>query len=102
CASGLPGDAEWSTAGRSGCFLDENGTANVRATCGSTYVGVLGRDDIIDELYRWTWRPRTAQQGSAPPGICASGTGARQRTRPATDLVDDDSAPPVSTVGASP
>ena len=40
CAGGHAGDAPWSPDGRTGCFLDENGSANVRVTCGSTYVGV--------------------------------------------------------------
>jgi hypothetical protein len=57
CASGRSGDATWSPTGRSGCFLDENGTANVRVVCDSTYVGVLGTDEAIADLYRWTWKP---------------------------------------------
>lgn len=60
--------------GRSGCFLDDNGTANVRTTCGSMYVGVVGRDEDLLAVDRWT---RATQGGPAgagePPGICKSG-----------------------------
>ncbi len=60
----------WAVA-RTGCFLDENGTANVRVTCGSTYVGVLGRDEDLADVYRWAWAPSGSPtvQGE-PPGIC--------------------------------
>jgi hypothetical protein len=73
CAGGHAGDAPWSPNGRSGCFLDENGSANVRVTCGSTYIGVLGNDDAIADLYRWTWKPSdpATDRGKAP-GICST------------------------------
>ena len=70
CTSGRSGDATWSPTGRSGCFLDENGTANVRVTCDSTYVGVLGRDDALADLYAWTWQPADPRAGGATPGVC--------------------------------
>jgi anti-sigma factor RsiW len=73
CAGGHAGDAPWSPDGRTGCFLDENGSANVRVTCGSTYVGVLGHDDAIADLYRWTWKPADPSAGGGTaPGICSS------------------------------
>jgi hypothetical protein len=73
CGGGHAGDAPWSPNGRSGCFLDENGSANVRVTCGSTAVGVLGRGGAIADLYRWTWKPAdpAAGRGKAP-GICST------------------------------
>ena len=54
CEAGTKGDRAWvpgdgPTEGgdlhqRSGCFHDENGTANIRVTCGDgRYIGVLGR-----------------------------------------------------------
>jgi hypothetical protein len=73
CAGGRAGDQPWSPDGRSGCFVDENGSANVRVTCGSTYVGVLGTGDAIADLYRWTWMPTDPTTGSGNgPGICSS------------------------------
>jgi hypothetical protein len=94
CLSGVPGDVGW-TAGdgegsvddddaivvngkaliayRSGCFYDENGTANFRATCWEpTYVGVLGRTRDIAALEQWAWAyPDDVEQGTpGPPGIC--------------------------------
>jgi hypothetical protein len=87
CAAGRIGDAAWSggtgqmvefagaewPTGRVGCFLDRYGTANVRATCGSTYIGILGRDEDLAALHDWAW---TAADGEGPasskPGICAS------------------------------
>lgn len=96
CLAGTSGDAAWMpgdgtagsdasrvllgdtgpwVVGRSGCFVDENGTANVRATCGSTYIGVLGRDKDLAALDRWV---RTSVDGQVaagePPGICRSGS----------------------------
>jgi hypothetical protein len=72
CADGRVGDSSWSARGRSGCFVDENGNANVRATCGATYVGVLGRSEAISDLYAWTWKPTKSSSRSSPPGVCAS------------------------------
>jgi len=94
CLAGTAGDAPWmagdglsgSTAdrilfgatgpwvvGRSGCYLDENGSANVRVTCGSTYVGILGRGDDLAALYLWVWRtPDGVVRPGERPGICQS------------------------------
>ena len=88
CRSGRAGDAAWSTGGeqiteptgvldvgRVGCFLDENGTANVRVTCGPTYVGLLGRDDDLKALTAWAWfSPEHPVAAGQAPGICASTT----------------------------
>jgi hypothetical protein len=95
CAAGTSGDAAWMpgdgkagndpdrvflgatgpwVVGRSGCYLDENGTANVRVTCGSTYVGILGRDEDLVALHRWTWNAADGPVDAGdPPGICRSG-----------------------------
>ena len=96
CLAGTSGDAAWMpgdgssggddrervfvgqtgpwAVGRSGCFLDENGVANARATCGSTYVGVLGRDADLARLHGWVWRPVDSSVGpNGSPGICRSG-----------------------------
>jgi anti-sigma factor RsiW len=82
CTAGKAGDAPWrdpdgKVGGRTGCFLDENGTANVRVACGPMYVGILGRGDDIAALYRWVWafggQPGDPDKGG-PPGICRPGT----------------------------
>ncbi len=92
CATGKVGDKAWMSGdgtsgsgdsrvtmgetgpwvvGRSGCFLDADGTANVRATCGSTYIGVLGSDADLAALHRWVWADANGQRGPGePPGIC--------------------------------
>ncbi len=60
--------------GRSGCFLDDDGTANVRLTCGPTYIGIVGRSGDLAALDEWAWRSEAGQVPSGdPPGICASG-----------------------------
>jgi len=94
CIQGTPGDSAW-TGGdgegsvddedaivvdgqalvgrRSGCFHDENGTANFRATCWmSHYVGVLGRTSDIATLEDWAWAYPSDVEPSTPgpPGIC--------------------------------
>jgi hypothetical protein len=95
CPGGTVGDAPWMlgdgaaatdadsitigdsgpwAVGRSGCFLDENGTANARVTCGSTYIGVLGRDADLADLARWVWgSPTGSGDLGEAPGICRSG-----------------------------
>jgi hypothetical protein len=95
CAHGISGDAAWmpgdgvagTTAdrvtfgdsgpwavGRSGCFLDDYDHANVRLTCGSMYVGILGRNDDLAELHRWAWLPGSGSPRSGEqPGICEPG-----------------------------
>jgi len=61
--------------GRIGCFHDENGTANVRVTCGTISVGILARDDDLADVERWALATSdgTATTGKAP-GICPRGT----------------------------
>ena len=59
--------------GRIGCFIDEEGQANVRVTCGSTYVGILGRDDDLADVDRWAWAPSPPGEPGVRPGICPSG-----------------------------
>ena len=95
CLAGSSGDAAWKpgdgvtgtdatsiqfrdtgpwSVGRSGCFLDENGVANVRVTCGSTYIGVLGRNEDLAAVQRWVWAsPNGPLAAGEPPGICTSG-----------------------------
>jgi hypothetical protein len=66
------GSDRW-VVGRTGCFLDD-GTANVRLTCGSTYIGILGRSGDLAALHAWAWKAQTGQVSSGePPGICRSG-----------------------------
>jgi hypothetical protein len=86
CATGKPGDEAWPTylpdeaddggpsALRSGCFLDENGIANVRLTCyGPIYMGVLGTSSDVAALYRWSWAIAKGDSVHRdPPGLCAS------------------------------
>ena len=95
CSAGASGDAPWMpgdgttgsaadrvafggsdqwVVGRSGCFLDEDGTANVRLTCGSMYIGIVGRSDDLAALHAWAWRSGSRQVPSGEaPGICRSG-----------------------------
>ena len=92
CSAGTSGDAPWMpgdgttgsaedrvafggsdrwVVGRSGCFLDEDGTANVRLTCGSTYIGIVGRSEDLAALHAWAWRSDAGQvPPGEPPGIC--------------------------------
>jgi hypothetical protein len=94
CSAGTPGDAPWMpgdgatgtaadrvafggsdrwVVGRSGCFLDD-GTAHVRLTCGSTYIGIVGRSGDLAALHEWAWRSQVGPVPSGePPGICTSG-----------------------------
>jgi hypothetical protein len=95
CPAGKSGDAAWMAGdrkagpatdriyvggtgpwvvGRTGCFLDENGTANVRLTCGTTYVGILGRDADLADLDRFALASASGPtKPGEPPGICQSG-----------------------------
>jgi hypothetical protein len=90
CSTGVAGDAPWlsddgtssapnivtvsgsepRSIGRSGCFLNENDIANVRVTCGSMYVGVLGVDGDIAALYEWVWGAGSRPAAGSPPSIC--------------------------------
>ena len=71
-----PGVFNWEnsvlTPSRSGCFRDENGKANFRATCGNAYVGVLGTGTDLSDLNDWAWRYPVGYQARTPdaPGIC--------------------------------
>ncbi len=71
-----PGVFNWENSvlspARSGCFRNEHGVANVRATCGSIYVGVLGTAKDLSDLYDWTWayQPGYGHDTPEPPGIC--------------------------------
>jgi hypothetical protein len=71
-----PGAFNWENAAlspnRSGCFRDENGRANVRATCGTAYVGILGTGTDLSDLDAWTWRYPEGYTPGMPdrPGIC--------------------------------
>jgi hypothetical protein len=71
-----PGVFNWENSvlspNRNGCFLDENGTANFRATCGDAYVGVLGTGTDLSDLTDWTWRYPAGYEPGVPdmPGLC--------------------------------
>jgi hypothetical protein len=58
---------------RYGCFVNEQGVANFRATCGEgAFVGVLGRTSRLDELSAWALRwPDPEEMSFDMPGICA-------------------------------
>ena len=58
---------------RYGCFVNEQGVANFRATCGEgAYVGVLGRTSSLNELTEWSLAWPDPENLSFPmPGICA-------------------------------
>jgi hypothetical protein len=96
CFDGMPGDGAWTpgddegevSAGdpfgvvfdgtpyivfRHGCFLNDAGMANFRATCGDgVYVGILGANDNFRLLTRWAWKfaPDVEQGTPSAPGIC--------------------------------
>ena len=93
CGRDIPGDAPWRpgdgegsiedpgvfnwensvlSPDRSGCFVDENGVANVRATCGNAYIGVLGTGTDLSELNDWAWTYPAGYEPGTPdmPGIC--------------------------------
>ena len=95
CETGKPGDQAWTPGDgpggggdqpwRTGCFLDENGKANVRTICGleagtgevARYIGVLGASKKIKPLLDWT---KAYQDGvdvpvPSPPGICMTAGG---------------------------
>jgi hypothetical protein len=93
CSAGASGDSAWipgdgttssapdrvAFAGsdrwvvsRSGCFLDD-GTANVRITCDSTYIGIVGRGADLAALYDWAWFPIGGRPAGEPPGVCTPG-----------------------------
>jgi hypothetical protein len=87
CATGGSGDVAWSDGTREsvqfagadwatdrvGCFLDQYGTANVRVTCGATYIGMLGRTEDLAALHEWAWAAGAGNGPASPtPGICAS------------------------------
>jgi len=90
CKGGTAGDEAWTPGdgpdeggdqpNRTGCFIDENGHANIRVLCGlqvgdqeiGRYIGVLGASTQIKPLLDWT---RTFPEGidmpvPSPPGIC--------------------------------
>jgi hypothetical protein len=86
CHAGTPGDRAWPTTvddkgddggllpTRSGCFLDENGIANIRLTCyGDLYIGVLGNTKELAALYAWASKVAPGESVDRdPPGICAA------------------------------
>jgi hypothetical protein len=71
-----PGVFNWENAvlspDRIGCFSDENGSANVRLTCGNAYIGVLGTGTDLSDLHDWTWLYPEGYEPGTPdsPGIC--------------------------------
>lgn len=88
CRAGIAGDVSWDgpdgsednywhveyaetvwSASRYGCFVNERGYANFRATCDTVYVGVLGNGSRLDELTEWALRPPEGESLQGP-GIC--------------------------------
>lgn len=97
CVQGTPGETAWTpgdgegsiddpgvftwegsvlSPNRAGCFRDENGTANVRATCDQAYIGVLGRGTDLAALHDWIWVYPDGYEVGTPdsPGICKGPT----------------------------
>jgi hypothetical protein len=96
CFHGVPGDLAWTPGDgepeleddpdsgividgyayivyRDGCFVDDEGMANIRITCGGgVYVGVLGRTADLGALSHWTETNAPGVEVSVPsvPGIC--------------------------------
>ena len=59
---------------RSGCYLDENGIANVALTCyGGILIGITGTGDDRAALYEYAWRLAEGESPDRdPPGMCAA------------------------------
>lgn len=57
---------------RIGCFLNGDGIANVRLTCGQAYIGILGRKGDLSDLQDWAWRYPDGYEPGTPdvPGVC--------------------------------
>jgi hypothetical protein len=89
CQRGTAGDRAWAPGDgesldlpmRIGCFLDENGTANVRVICGAPgepgpvrYIGILGAATDLLALTGWAERyPENPEQPvRTAPGICVN------------------------------
>jgi hypothetical protein len=86
CRRGAVGDRSWPdylpdeavdggySPLRSGCFIDENGIANVRVICyASIYIGILGKDADVAALSEWAWDVAAGESSDRdPPGICAA------------------------------
>ena len=86
CANGSDGDHAWPAnlpdegddedglrPTRSGCFINDDGIANVRLTCyGDIYMGVLGNTKELSALYAWAWKVADGDSIERdPPGLCA-------------------------------
>ncbi len=71
-----PGVFNWENSvlapARIGCFREDDGTANVRLTCGQAYIGILGTGTDVAALHDWAWRfPKGYEPGTPSlPGIC--------------------------------
>jgi hypothetical protein len=91
CLAGKAGDVSWTPGDgpeeggdslwRTGCFIDENGKANVRLTCGTSptgdpgpgrYIGILGASNKIRPLLDWATAYAEGVDVPVPaqPGIC--------------------------------
>ena len=57
---------------RIGCFLNDDGIANVRVACGYDYIGVLGTVSDLSDLTDWTWKYPKGIEHSDPGGCPAS------------------------------
>ncbi|HEX6868685.1 MAG TPA: hypothetical protein VF119_07755 [Candidatus Limnocylindrales bacterium] len=94
CRSGVPGDSSWDgpdgsednawhvtfgrrvySAARFGCFLNDHGMANIRATCDGAYIGVLGTTSDIARLTTWALQVPAGQDPTQGPGICFGALG---------------------------
>ena len=51
---------------RIGCFLNDDGIANVRVACGYDYIGVLGTGRDLSDLTDWTWKYPKGTEHSDP------------------------------------
>jgi hypothetical protein len=88
CQAGTSGDSSWPdylpdegstysggpySPWRSGCFLDQNGIANVAVTCyAGISIWIYGANDDLAGLYAWAWRLAEGESPDRdPPGICA-------------------------------
>jgi hypothetical protein len=94
CLAGTPADGSWDgpdgsedngwtltyhehvySAARLGCFLNEHGMANVRATCDGDYIGVLGTTSDIARLTEWVLAVPPGEDETEGPGICFGSLG---------------------------
>jgi hypothetical protein len=55
----------WYSTRRVGCFLNDEGFANARASCDDIYVGILGRQGDLSDLMTWAFAGGSSEDPDA-------------------------------------